>query len=983
MKRSAGKWIAYALTALTVAASVLLVQSLEFLQETPFSLTRAWDTPSAVAVAENGVMAVVENSRMLVSITDTQGRLAARIRGGSFDTDAFYYAEHIATDGQSIVIAEVRHAESSTFVQSERILQYDLSGNRIAELYAVAYAPENRPRQLGRIRSLKMTDGRVTFAWVDGAQVGASLCQNGEEQTLVAVTLPGDGALRAAWEPVTQTLCFSTKKGALGQCGRDGDIRWQAFGDGLRVPWSVDLTPGGTWLVSELSTEQVLALSNETTPPQLLFDGGLVYELTAAGEGAAFTDGQTVLVLAPDGSVRLASDTVTLSPGYGVHLGLTWVSAAYLLVAFGWLSLRLLRLMRGQPVSPAKRHMLIISASVLVTVIVVMAFLLSFAQRQMQSLTMGALSQLCESISATSGTVFGDKLARIQTLQDYGGEDYRHVRSYMDAFCDASYHNGSNLYYILYRFDETMLYGVMDYENTTGARFPYSPLAGTLYGDVLRTGRQAQVEGEANIYGMWSYAIAPVYGSAGDTVGLLEIGTNQYGEVVARQTLIRGVLIGVLVALMMAMLAFNEITAYHDHLGNRRFLRSQHDGRLALGFIRPLIFLVFLADNLDAAYIPQLSADLGSLTGGVLPLSLASALPMSLQLLAIGLSALVCGRLLDRSHPRAVLLTGFLLQLAGAGLAVGAIVTGEYWLLVCAKGVGGFGTGAAVVTCNALPARTDDGAEQQGLIAGLNVGVITGVVLGSSIGGFVADYAGYPAAYAFSGLCILAAAALSLHSLHGSDTLTLPQAEGETRPTRGNALRFLRTPRVLGFLLCVMFPFMLMMYFKDYLFPLFAASLGKTESVIGSVMLLGGALAIFLGDVLPGALLRRLGAWSAVRLANVVSVYALLLFAFHPQFETAIVTVCLLGVSASFGYASQGVYYTDLIRSGGIGDGQAMGLFSLFDNLGQTSGPLGLGALLFMGVAAESGAIALGAAALIGVATLAATRGKGRAHRGD
>ena len=61
-----------------------------------------------------------------------------------------------------------------------------------------------------------------------------------------------------------------------------------------------------------------------------------------------------------------------------------------------------------------------------------------------------------------------------------------------------------------------------------------------------------------------------------------------------------------------------------------------------------------------------------------------------------------------------------------------------------------------------------------------------------------------------------------------------------------------------------------------------------------------------------------------------------------------------------------------------IGDGKAMGLYSLFDNLGQTSGPLALGGLLFLGVALESGAIAVGATAMLGVATLVnRLRGKG------
>lgn len=974
MKRFNRKALMLPLIVLTVAASIIFVRNLVNLQEAPFTFTRIWQTPSAVSVAPDGSMAVVENSKMLVTITDPEGRIRARIRGGSFDTDAFYYAEHVATDGKSVVIAEVRHSENSTFVQSERLLRYDMDGNRQEVLYDVEYTAAARPMQLGQIRNVKIENDQVTFAWVNRSKAGASVCENGEVRVLDERMLEYDDFLRAAYEPASGTLCFTTKKGLVGTAKAGEPIQWLVFGDGQRVPWSVDATPQGTVLVSELINQTVETV--DANGSAALWTGGLIYELTAENGRVAFSDGQSVYLMNEAGEMLSASRSVRLAPTYALSVVLTWVSAVYLFAMLLWLVYRLFRLMRSQPFSEARRRMLIAAASVLVTVILVMAFLFSFVQKQMQSQTINSLSQLAESISATSGAMLGKRFNAIQTLDDYRSADYNAVRDYMDAFCDASYRNGSNLYYVLYRFDDTMLWGVMDYENTTGVRYPYSTLEGTVYGQVIATGKPVRVEGEANIYGMWSYAVAPIFTSMGKMIGLVEIGTNQYGEVVARQALIRDVLTAVLVALMMAMLAFNEMTAYHDFRSLRRKRRERGDKTLALGFIRPLIFLVFMADNMDAAYIPQLSAGLGAATGGFISPELSSALPMSIQLFVIGISALLAGRLLDKWHPRIVFISGFIMQITGALLSISAILTGQYWFLVLAKAIGGLGTGAAVVTCNALPGREQDNAQQQGLIAGLNVGVITGVVLGSSVGGYIADYIGYPAAYIGSIVCVLAAAALAWRSLRGVAHVTLEEQTTDNPAGRGSSRRFLKNPRVFGFLLFVMFPFMLMMYFKDYLFPLFASGLGKSESVIGSVMLLGGVLAIFLGDMVPGALLSRVGAWDAVRLSNISCMYALGLFALKPTFETAVVTICLLGITASFGYAAQGVYYTDLIKQGNISDGKAMGMYSLFDNLGQTSGPLGLSALLFLGVAMESGVIALGAAGLLGLATIFAKAGK-------
>ena len=482
---------------LTVAASVVLVRGLGYLKESPFALTRAWQTPSAVSVAPDGSMAVVENSKMLVSITDPEGRLRARIRGGSYDTDSFYYAEHIATDGESVVIAEVRHAQNSTFVQGERLIRYDMDGNRLDVLYEVEYPNAARPMQLGRIRSVKIENGQVTYAWIDGSRVGASICENGGVRTLDSRMLEFDDFLRAAYEPQSGTLCFTTKKGLVGTAKAGEAMQWLPYGDGVRVPWSVDCTPQGSVVVSELIGQTVETADTLSAAP--LWEGGLVYELACESGRIAFSDGESVYTLDESGAVLSQTQRIGLAPAYALGVALTWASAAYLFLMVLWLVVRLARLIHGMPFSEARRRMLIAAASVLVTVVLVMAFLFSFVQKQMQSQTLNSLSQLAESISATSGVMLGKRFDAIHTLNDYRGADYNAVRDYMDAFCDASYRNGSNLYYVLYQFDDTMLWGVMDYENTTGVRYPYSPLADTVYGEVIATGKSLRVEGEANI----------------------------------------------------------------------------------------------------------------------------------------------------------------------------------------------------------------------------------------------------------------------------------------------------------------------------------------------------------------------------------------------------------------------------------------------------------------------------------------------------
>ena len=173
----------------------------------------------------------------------------------------------------------------------------------------------------------------------------------------------------------------------------------------------------------------------------------------------AFSDGENVYVLDLSGNVISKTHSVTYSQAYHNNILLTWACGAFLLFVGLWLVAQLFKLLRGMPFSEARRRMLIASASVLVTVILVMAFLFSFVQKQMQNQIINSLSQLAESISVTSDETLGERFAAIQSLDDYRDEDYNEVRAYMDAFCNASYHNSSNLYYVLYRFDNTHALG--------------------------------------------------------------------------------------------------------------------------------------------------------------------------------------------------------------------------------------------------------------------------------------------------------------------------------------------------------------------------------------------------------------------------------------------------------------------------------------------------------------------------------------------
>ena len=145
--------------------------------------------------------------------------------------------------------------------------------------------------------------------------------------------------------------------------------------------------------------------------------------------------------------------------------------------------------------------------------------------------------------------------------------------------------------------------------------------------------------------------------------------------------------------------------------------------------------------------------------------------------------------------------------------------------------------------------------------------------------------------------------------------------------------------------------------FREYFFPIYAAELGMSETMIGRLYLICGLLVIYAGPQLTGKLIARLGGKWTVTLASALIIAAPLLYVAIPTLATTIVGVLLLSVAISFGYAAQSTYYSELPSVEHYGGGRAMGIYSLFENIGQTIGPMIYGLAMMLGYRSGLGLI--------------------------
>ena len=74
-----------------------------------------------------------------------------------------------------------------------------------------------------------------------------------------------------------------------------------------------------------------------------------------------------------------------------------------------------------------------------------------------------------------------------------------------------------------------------------------------------------------------------------------------------------------------------------------------------------------------------------------------------------------------------------------------------------------------------------------------------------------------------------------------------------------------------------------------------------------------------------------------------------LIFMLYPSFASAVLGVVILSINISFAYTCQYAYFASLPECDSYGEGNAMGIYSMIENVGQTVGPLIFGAAMVLG----------------------------------
>lgn len=897
--------------------------------------------PSGVFAGKEGRYYIIDGGRKTVLSIDSEDRIYAYIKGASDKPDAkFYYASDLCEDDSgNLYIADVMYSGKGTLVKSERISKFeDYGRGKKTVVYERFYDDEDSaPMQYGNIKSLDEKNGMLIFSLIrdSGFTVNSMNLKTNELSSIPYEFTPKISDI--AVDTSTMEVVVSTKTGEIVSFTEEG--RKTLLTENKRqIPWKLQYIEGFVYY-SELNSQSIQKISPSGVSSEIMKSNNILQTVSISDAKLYTTDNNGIYIfdLHNEETKEIFDYKVKNTP----RSLFAWFSFLEIVLVFIYLFIKLIKFILALSNKEMfERTFLVILVSIIST---------SLASYIILSATIS--NQNNEIINRLN--IFGDIMSStidIQALEDiketsqYDNSSYNAIKSSLDNLTRISYENEAYYYYIIYKGDQNYIYGVMDYEDSMTSYHPFYLIDdNNIYTQVFTNNKEIEVKNDVSSYGAWSFVLKPIQDSQGNPIGILEVGTSldQYKE--SQNKLILNIILNTLSSSVVLLMLMIELVFYFSKNKESKALSINNSNIDKKTFIesypvRTFAFVTFFVDCMQDAFIAILLFKIYEPIMGI-PKNIGVALPMTLQLFATAFFSLVGASIINKFGFKKTLISGFVTQLSG--FAICAII-GTYYGLLVGKLLIGAGSGIVMITINTIAAIADEETAAK-TFSDINAGILSGVTVGVGLGSVILSVSTYRSIYITGALFV---ALMLIRSFYCIDYTYLTK---KVKANGINFIKFFKNKEVFTFLVFILFPYLVSISYREYFFPLYAEQSGISEVDIGRIYLWCGLLVIYSGPIISKILMKRFGSRNTVIISSALACCAIIMPVIDSTLVTAIIGVILLSISSSFGYAAQSTYYASLPSTELYGESKAMSIYSVFDNGGQTFGPLVYGFALIFG----------------------------------
>lgn len=915
-----------------------------------FDKTLTLSNPWLVKTDNSGNSYVVDKERSRIVVIDKSGQVSRVICGNDPDGNTFYYPDNIYVDDKGgVYVHDIWWNATGFSLDGEGIMYYTPDGKFNKNIYEVNYNKIYCDKH--RIFGMTEYEGLIYFITADekGFALNSVSPSDGKVSTLAAyslkdaITLIQDFAIN----PAPKVVYAVDKRGKLieasnGAVTQVQDVYKKTTTNEKIALYRTAVDNNGKVYVTDIASNRLLSFSKK--------DG---YQYSKVAEGSALwnvavnnesgnvsfvVDGQ-IRVLDSTGKIILEGSNFAKSTEqlqkeilFELSLLLAALSALYVFI-------RLLFFVVTFKYTENQRIGVLVATAVLIVTAITVNQLMSDFKSTYRDEILNKLEMSAQIVSSTTDI---EALKNIKTPKDYMNDNYKKLLSSINSTLNKNYAYSNDMYCNILKYDGNEAYAVAYIDNSIGA---YYPLFGSEAEEVQKIYKSGELLHSDSVSetGSYIYVKAPIFDHDGKVIAVVEVGTLSDVLTGSVNEMLRKISIPLLMLILVILFAFSEIFSIFDLRSKYKQEVKTNKRAIPLHVVRFLVFVTFMAFNMVTSFLPvYILKFVGEGIG--ISREFAGSIPMSVNLVFIGLTSLVCARLLNAFSFRRVAVLSACIAFGGDFTLA---IAHNYTMIVIGLALNGLGVGLITNSIHMFIASSKFGENMDNgygfsifsaaSLSGINCGMMFGATLAENLGQ--------------SNVFFVSSAAwllVILIFLFLGRNITFYTEEKAKEHGSLTLKQFIFNKNVLCFMALVQIPYIVMNSFTYYYVPIFAnlQGLGENESCI--LIMLSSLCSVYLSVALTNYLGNKIK-YNTIYLSSFITFLALILFGLRTSVPILIVTLIMIGIANSFGTTSRLEYFTSSKEATAYGQDRTMGIYNFIDNIGESAGPMLLASIISTG----------------------------------
>lgn len=706
------------------------------------------------------------------------------------------------------------------------------------------------------------------------------------------------------------------------------------------VPYKLAADKDGKLYFTDIKKDKVHLVDLEKENSHIVADarGSLTVELSNTGKFLLVNDMGLHIVDAVSSEEEIAYLELKKTD-QEIFLQIIWLIAVIILaVIVIILFFRLVRFLAGIKFSTSKILCFwVLGTAAVVSVILSSLLMNSFAASYQEKI----VEQLECAAYMIANQIQPEDIEKIEETGGFGGTSYRHLCKIMERSFPSEIDFYSQIYCNILKLspDGKTGYAIAYLDQSIGSYFPLDEVETRELQEVYKTGKAIQNNEVADVSGTYLSVKVPICSEKGTIYGAVATGAENYIIEDILQDLTKKIWLSIAIILMLVWLISVEIFSF---INNYSFYKKEKTV-FPIHMIRPLVFLVFAAYNMTAAFLPVYLLRQSNIFTGKMK-EIAGALPITVNIFLIGVMSLFCAQLVKKFGLRKIMIFA-----SGCSLIGNFVIysfSGFYWT---ALGLIFDGIGVGLIT-NAVYVMVTYIKDENNRTWGLrtyNSAYLAGINFGMMFGSILAVNVGQRMVFGIVAVVWLLLIGITWFLISKIIPMleTVQSREEEQKEKKISFKNFIRNKSVLSFIVFIQNPYIIFGSFIFYYVPIFCDFSGLDETICSILIMLYSQVAV-LGTDFFTKWISKFCKNYGIYLSLATNLVALMIFSMMPGIKTMIVALILMGISSAFGKPIQQNYYLNLKSVQKYGDDKAIGVYNFTENIGESLGPIVFGKIL-------------------------------------